>query len=30
MIKSPLTDVTYPAYEGNFTYGRSGRKIEKC
>lgn len=28
MIKSPLTDVTYPAYEGNFTYGRSGRKIE--
>ena len=28
MIKSTLTDVTYPAYEGNFTYGRSGRKIE--
>lgn len=28
MIKSPLTDVTYSAYEGNFTYGRSGRKIE--
>lgn len=28
MIKSSLTDVTYPAYEGNFTYGRSGRKIE--
>lgn len=28
MIKSPLIDVTYPAYEGNFTYGRSGRKIE--
>ena len=28
MIKSPLATETYPAYEGNFTYGRSGRKIE--
>lgn len=28
MIKSPLATATYPAYEGNFTYGRSGRKIE--
>lgn len=28
MIKSPLATATYPAYSGNFTYGRSGRKIE--
>ena len=28
MTKSPLATATYPAYEGNFTYGRSGRKIE--
>ena len=28
MIKSPLATETYPAYDGNFTYGRSGRKIE--
>lgn len=28
MIKSPLATETYPAYEGNFTYGRSGRRIE--
>ena len=28
MIKSPLATETYAAYEGNFTYGRSGRKIE--
>ena len=28
MIKSGLATETYPAYEGNFTYGRSGRKIE--
>ncbi len=28
MIKSPLATEIYAAYEGNFTYGRSGRKIE--
>lgn len=28
MSKSPLATESYPAYEGNFTYGRSGRKIE--
>lgn len=28
MIKSPLATETYAAYECNFTYGRSGRKIE--
>ncbi len=28
MSKSPLSTEIYPAYEGNFTYGRSGRKIE--
>ena len=28
MIKSSLATETYPAYEGNFTYGRSGRRIE--
>lgn len=28
MIKSSLATETYAAYEGNFTYGRSGRKIE--
>lgn len=28
MSKSSLVDVNVPAYEGNFTYGRSGRKIE--
>ena len=28
MTKSPLATETYPAYEGNFTYGRSGRRIE--
>ena len=28
MSKSSLVDVNVPAYEGNFTYGRSGRNIE--
>lgn len=28
MSKSSLVDVSVPAYEGNFTYGRSGRTIE--
>lgn len=28
MIKSGLATEIYPAYEGNFTYGRDGRKIE--
>ena len=28
MIKSSLATEIYPAYEGNFTYGRSGRRIE--
>lgn len=28
MSKSSLVDVNVPAYEGNFTYGRDGRKIE--
>ena len=28
MSKSSLVQVNVPAYEGNFTYGRSGRKIE--
>lgn len=28
MIKSPLATETYPAYDGNFTYGRDGRRIE--
>lgn len=28
MSKSSLVDVNVPAYEGNFTYGRSGRTIE--
>lgn len=28
MSKSSLVDVNVPAYEGNFTYGRSGKKIE--
>lgn len=28
MSKSNLVDVSVPAYEGNFTYGRDGQKIE--
>ncbi len=28
MSKSNLTQIVVPAYEGNFTYGRSGRNIE--
>ena len=28
MSKSGLATISVPAYEGNFTYGRSGRKIE--
>lgn len=28
MSKSPLATESYPAYEGNYTKGRSGRKIE--
>lgn len=28
MSKSPLISATYPAYSGNYTKGRSGRKIE--
>lgn len=28
MIKSPLAREVYPAYPGNYTVGRSGRKIE--
>ena len=28
MSKSNLTQIVVPAYEGNFTYGRSGRSIE--
>lgn len=28
MSKSPLATQTYPAYSGNYTVGRSGRKIE--
>ena len=28
MAKSSLATESYPAYEGNFTYGRSGRRIE--
>lgn len=28
MSKSPLATATYPAYSGNYTVGRSGRKIE--
>ena len=28
MSKSPLATETYPAYSGNYTEGRSGRKIE--
>lgn len=28
MSKSSLVNVNIPAYEGNFTYGRDGRKIE--
>ena len=28
MIKSPLATETYPAYDGNFTYGRDGRSIQ--
>lgn len=28
MSKSPLATETYPAYSGNYTVGRSGRKIE--
>lgn len=28
MSKSNLTQIVVPAYEGNFTYGRSGRTIE--
>ena len=28
MAKSPLATAWYPAYEGNFTYGRSGCRIE--
>lgn len=28
MAKSPLATAWYPAYEGNFTYGREGCKIE--
>lgn len=28
MSKSPLATEIYPAYEGNFTYGRDGRQIE--